>query len=53
MNTHALDERSREVLKALIQGHIATGEPVGSESLSHRLSRSLSSATVRNIIADL
>jgi len=37
----------------LIQDHIATGEPVGSESLSQRLARSLSSATIRNIMADL
>jgi heat-inducible transcriptional repressor len=48
-----LDERSREVLKSLIQVHIATGEPVGSESLSRVLNRSLSSATIRNIMADL
>jgi len=48
-----LDERSREVLKALIQLHIATGEPVGSESLSKVLSRPLSPATLRNTMADL
>jgi len=53
MGTHTLDERSREVLKSLIQDHIATGAPVGSESLSQRLARSLSSATIRNILADL
>ena len=48
-----LDERSREVLKALIQLHIASGEPVGSESLSKVLSRPLSSATLRHTMADL
>jgi heat-inducible transcriptional repressor len=53
MGAHALDDRSREVLKSLIQDHIATGEPVGSESLASRLSKPLSSATVRNIMADL
>jgi len=53
MGTHALDERSREVLKSLIQDHIATGEPVGSESLARHLSLSLSPATIRNIMADL
>jgi heat-inducible transcriptional repressor len=53
MGMSALDDRSREVLKSLIQDHIATGEPVGSESLSHRLYRSLSPATIRNIMADL
>jgi heat-inducible transcriptional repressor len=53
MGTNALDERSREVLKSLIQDHITTGEPVGSESLSHRLARALSPATIRNILGDL
>jgi heat-inducible transcriptional repressor len=48
-----LDDRSREVLKSLIQLHIATGEPVGSESLARTLNRSLSPATLRNIMADL
>jgi heat-inducible transcriptional repressor len=51
--TPALDERSGEVLKSLIQSHIETGEPVGSESLARVLSRPLSSATVRNIMAEL
>ena len=53
MSVNALDDRSREVLKSLIQDHITTGEPVGSESLARRLSRPLSSASVRNIMADL
>ena len=52
--THpALDERSGEVLKSLIQAHVTTGEPVGSESLSRLLSRPLSPATVRTIMAEL
>jgi heat-inducible transcriptional repressor len=50
---HALDDRRSEVLKTLIQLHVATGEPVGSESLSRVLSRRLSPATLRNIMADL
>jgi heat-inducible transcriptional repressor len=49
----ALDERSKQVLKLLIQLHIATGEPVGSESLSRLMNRSVSPATVRNIMAEL
>jgi heat-inducible transcriptional repressor len=52
MATH-LDDRSRDVLKSLIQLHIATGEPVGSESLARSLNRSLSPATLRNIMSDL
>ncbi len=53
MAATALDERRREVLRALIQLHIETGEPVGSESLSRALRRSLSPATLRNLMADL
>jgi heat-inducible transcriptional repressor len=53
MNTSALDERNRDVLKSLIQLHIATGEPVGSESVARVMSRQVSSATIRNIMAEL
>lgn len=53
MTTPALDERSREVLRQLIDLHILTGEPVGSESLARALNRAVSSATLRNIMADL
>jgi len=49
----ALDDRSREVLKSLIQLHIATGEPVGSESVARLMSRQVSPATIRNIMAEL
>jgi heat-inducible transcriptional repressor len=49
----ALDERSKGVLKSLIQIHISTGEPVGSESVCSALHRSLSPATIRAIMADL
>lgn len=53
MSTPALDERSREVLKTLIQLHVLTGEPVGSETLARALDRQISSATLRNVMAEL
>lgn len=49
----SLDERSREVLRLLIQHHVQTGEPVGSETLAAQMSRAVSPATIRNIMADL
>ena len=49
----SLDDRSREVLRLLIQHHIQTGEPVGSETLAARMNRALSPATLRSIMADL
>lgn len=53
MHTPHLDERQKDVLKSVIQIHIATGEPVGSESLARALNRSMSSATIRNVMAEL
>jgi heat-inducible transcriptional repressor len=47
------DDRRRDVLRTLIQLHVETGEPVGSESLSRALHRALSPATLRSIMADL
>lgn len=49
----SLDERSREVLRLLIQHHIQTGEPVGSETLAARMNRALSPATIRTLMAEL
>ena len=39
MTNPPLDERSREVLKSIIQLHVSTGEPVGSESLARALAK--------------
>ena len=47
------DDRRREVLRTLIQLHVETGEPVGSESLSRAFGRALSPASLRSIMADL
>lgn len=51
--TEILDERSQELLTLLIQAHIATGEPVGSRTLSKLTRDGLSPATVRNTVSDL
>ncbi len=48
-----LDDRSREMLALLIETHIASGEPVGSRTISKLTREGLSPATVRNIISDL
>ena len=53
MPATALDDRRREVLRTLIQLHVDTGEPVGSESLSRAFGRSLSPASLRSLMADL
>jgi heat-inducible transcriptional repressor len=48
-----LDDRRREVLRTLIQLHVETGDPVGSESLCRAFGRALSPASLRSIMADL
>ncbi|MEI7612081.1 MAG: heat-inducible transcriptional repressor HrcA [Betaproteobacteria bacterium] len=48
-----LDERSRTLLKTLIERYIADGQPVGSRALSKFSGLDLSAATVRNVMADL
>jgi len=48
-----LDERSRLLLKTLIERYIADGQPVGSRALSKFSGLDLSAATVRNVMADL
>jgi heat-inducible transcriptional repressor len=48
-----LGERPREVFRHLVDAFLASGEPVGSRTLSQRLPHSLSPATIRNVMADL
>src|SRR5699024_12710809 len=48
-----LDERKRIILKAIIQTYLETGEPVGSRTISKYTDLNLSSATIRNEMADL
>ena len=48
-----LDDRSRTLLKALVEHYIADGQPVGSRALSKYSGLDLSPATIRNVMADL
>jgi heat-inducible transcriptional repressor len=48
-----LNERSREILRLIVDAYVETGAPVGSRTLSRRLGMNLSPATVRNVMADL
>jgi heat-inducible transcriptional repressor len=45
--------REREILTAIIETYIATGEPVGSRTLARSNKDGLSPATIRNVMADL
>lgn len=48
-----LDDRSKLLLKALVERYIAEGQPVGSRTLSRASGLELSPATIRNVMADL
>lgn len=48
-----LDERKMKILQAVIKNYLETGEPVGSRTISKYTDLNLSSATIRNEMADL
>jgi len=49
----SLDRRSESILRAVIDEYVATATPVASQALVDRYGLGVSSATVRNILADL
>ncbi len=48
-----LDERKRKILQAIIDDYINTAEPIGSRTIARKHELGLSSATIRNEMADL
>ncbi len=48
-----IGQREREILTAIVETYISTGEPVGSRTLSRVSREALSAATIRNVMADL
>ena len=48
-----LNDRSREILRLVVEAFVDTGAPVGSRTLSRQLSEGVSPATIRNVLADL
>src|SRR5207245_8972249 len=54
MRDTALQERrNRQILADIVRTYIETGEPVSSRVISMRFEESLSTATIRNVMADL
>src|SRR5258707_12237833 len=49
----SIGDREREILTAIVETFISTGEPVGSRMLSRSSREGLSPATIRNVMADL
>ena len=48
-----LDDRARDVLRAVVQEFISSGEPVGSQQLTRKGEFEVSPATMRNVLSDL
>src|SRR5438309_12054513 len=48
-----LNHRARKILGAIVHEYLATGEAVGSRTVTRRYGVDLSAATVRNVMADL
>ncbi len=48
-----LNQRQKEILRAIVHDYITTAEPIGSRSIAKKLHYSLSPATIRNTMADL
>ena len=48
-----LDDRSKLLLKTLVERYIADGQPVGSRTLAKAAGMELSPATIRNVMSDL
>ena len=53
MGYEELDARKMSILKAIIDDYIASVEPVGSRTIAKKYDMGLSSATIRNEMADL
>ncbi|MDP9266991.1 MAG: heat-inducible transcriptional repressor HrcA [Acidobacteriota bacterium] len=52
-NLPTVGPREREILTAIVETYIATGEPIGSATVARAHKAGLSSATIRNVMADL
>ena len=48
-----MNERSRDVFRAVVESYLENGDPVGSRTLTRSLNEKVSAATVRNVMQDL
>ncbi len=48
-----LTDRKKQILKIVVDGYVATAEPIGSKAIVEKMPGKISSATVRNELADL
>jgi heat-inducible transcriptional repressor len=48
-----MNDRSREVFRRVVEGYLASGDPVGSRTLTRAMTEPVSAATIRNVMQDL
>lgn len=48
-----MNDRSREVFRRVVESYLASGDPVGSRTLTRSLTEKVSAATIRNVMQDL
>ncbi len=48
-----MNDRSREVFRRVVESYLASGDPVGSRTLTRDMSEKVSAATIRNVMQDL
>ena len=48
-----LTDRKKQILKLVVEGYVESAEPVGSKVIAQQMGGSVSSATIRNELADL
>ena len=49
----ALNKRSRDIFRLIVESYVETGAPVGSRTISRLMDGALSPATIRNVMSDL
>ena len=52
-NFSILSERSKLILKVLVDYYVETGEPIGSETLSQKMGLKISPSSIRNLMSEL
>jgi heat-inducible transcriptional repressor len=52
-NPAPIGQREKEILTAIVETYISTGDPVGSRTLARKSREGLSPATIRNLMSDL
>src|SRR5437588_243955 len=51
--SETVNQRAQQVLKILVERYIQEGNPIGSKTIAEEYALGISSATIRNILADL